>query len=110
MKNILFIAFVICLVSCNNNENNFVLNGNIKGLKKGTVYLLKANDSTFTTLDSIEIKGNPEFTLSTNLDEPEVLFVKLDKKHLIVDVVFDSNFDVNFSVFSSHLVDLIHSD
>lgn len=79
MKNILLTAIILCLFSCNNSEDNFVLNGQIKGLKKGTVYLLKANDSTFTKLDSVLVNGNPEFSLSTNLDEPEVLFIKLDK-------------------------------
>lgn len=67
-------------MSCSSSDN-FTLQGNIKGLKKGTVYLLRAQDTTFVTLDSVLIDGNPNFILSSNLNEPEVLFVKLDKRN-----------------------------
>lgn len=67
-------------MSCSSSDN-FTLQGNIKGLKKGTVYLLRAQDTTFVTLDSVLIDGNPNFILSSNLSEPEVLFVKLDKRN-----------------------------
>lgn len=72
---------VLLSVSCSkdNSQYNFKLKGHVKGLKKGTVYLQKQQDSLITTLDSLEIKGNPNFELHTNLDEPEVLILKLDK-------------------------------
>lgn len=70
----------MAIMSCSSSDN-FTLQGNIKGLKKGTVYLLRAQDTTFVTLDSVLIDGNPNFILSSNLSEPEVLFVKLDKRN-----------------------------
>ncbi|WP_323788134.1 DUF4369 domain-containing protein [Psychroserpens sp.] len=81
MKYILGILLLsILMVSCVKEEqHNFKLKGYVKGLKKGTVYLQKQNDSVLVTLDSLEIKGEPTFELHTDLNEPEVLFLKLDK-------------------------------
>jgi hypothetical protein len=67
-------------MSCAKEEqHNFKLKGYVQGLKKGTVYLQKQQDSLIITLDSLEIKGEPNFELHTNLNEPEVLYLKLDK-------------------------------
>ncbi|WCO00776.1 DUF4369 domain-containing protein [Psychroserpens ponticola] len=68
------------MVSCAKEEpHNFKLKGYVKGLKKGTVYLQKQQDSLLITLDSLEIKGDSNFELHTDLEEPEILTLKLDK-------------------------------
>jgi len=73
-------TFVFLLASCaNDKETNFTLNGKIKGLKKGVVYLQKDGDSTIVDLDSLTINGTSEFTLKTNIDEPILLYLKLFK-------------------------------
>ena len=79
MKNalLLFIAFMI--ISCGEKQHDLTVKGQIKGLKKGTIYLKKANDSTVTSVDSLVISGNSEFELHSNLDSPEVFFLYLDK-------------------------------
>jgi len=80
MKKI-FLAFSIFLlvISCTKETSNFTLKGNIKGLKKGTVYLESAEDSIFKIIDSLPINGNPDFELRANLEEPEMLFLRLQK-------------------------------
>ena len=62
MKYILGLVFIsVLMVSCAKEEqHNFKLKGYVKGLKKGTVYLQKQQDSLIITLDSLEIKGNPK--------------------------------------------------
>ncbi|MBC2845953.1 DUF4369 domain-containing protein [Winogradskyella flava] len=60
-------------------EANFTLNGSIKGLKKGVVYLQKEIDSSIVNLDSMTITGQPGFTLQTNIEEPVLLYLKLFK-------------------------------
>lgn len=75
---ILLLSFLS--VSCaKKEEHNFKLKGYVKGLKKGTVYLQKQQDSVIITLDSLEIKGEPNFELHTDIKEPEILILKLDK-------------------------------
>jgi len=81
-KKYLFINALILILawSCSkNNTDNFTLKGTITGLKKGTVYLQKNLDSTIVTLDSLLISGQKQFELSTNLEEPIVLYLSLSK-------------------------------
>ena len=80
-KSLCIILLILLAVSCGKDEEaNFTLKGNIKGLKKGIVYLQKNGDSTsIIDLDSMVINGQPEFTLKTNIDEPIVLYLKLFK-------------------------------
>lgn len=79
MKKLLVLFIGLIVVSCNNETSNFTLNANIKGLKKGTAYLKKFSDSAFVSIDSIAINGQETFTLHAQLDEPEMLFLNLDK-------------------------------
>ncbi|WP_121667198.1 DUF4369 domain-containing protein [Mesonia aquimarina] len=79
MKKIsLLILACFCLISCG-KEANFTLTGNVDGLKKGTLYLQRLNDTIVEDVDSLEISGDSDFTLQTNLKEPEILFLYLDK-------------------------------
>ncbi|MFC0605270.1 DUF4369 domain-containing protein [Winogradskyella pulchriflava] len=79
-KTLSLILLVLVVVSCSKeNNSNFTLKGEIKGLKKGIVYLQKEGDSSIVDLDSLVITGQPEFTLHTNLDEPILLYLKLFK-------------------------------
>ncbi|WNH11572.1 DUF4369 domain-containing protein [Thalassobellus suaedae] len=79
MKNalLLFIAFMI--IACGEKQHDLTVKGQIKGLKKGTIYLKKANDSALISVDSLTINGDSEFELHSNLESPEVLFLYLDK-------------------------------
>ncbi|WP_299524397.1 DUF4369 domain-containing protein [Winogradskyella sp.] len=75
---LIFLIFIS--VSCDKEkEANFTLNGQIKGLKKGVVYLQKEGDSSIVDLDSVAINGEPKFTLKTKLEEPLLLYLKLFK-------------------------------
>ncbi|WP_411895444.1 DUF4369 domain-containing protein [Winogradskyella sp. A2] len=74
------ILLAILFISCSKTgESNFTLKGTVKGLKKGMVYLQKDGDSSIVNLDSMQITGEPEFILQTNLDEPKLLYLKLFK-------------------------------
>ncbi|WP_369884105.1 DUF4369 domain-containing protein [Allomuricauda sp. XS_ASV26] len=82
MKRILFVLlFGITLVACEKStENTMIVNGNIKGLKKGTLYLQKLQDSTIANVDSLEIKGDGKFSFSTEVGDPEVFYLYLKKE------------------------------
>lgn len=79
MKKIPFILISIIIVACAKDASNFTLKGNIKNLKKGTVYLQRMQDSSLVTIDSLVINGNPEFELHTELESSEMLYLKLHK-------------------------------
>ncbi|MBO0342740.1 DUF4369 domain-containing protein [Flagellimonas profundi] len=83
MKQILFVLLVgvTVLTSCEKStENTMNVSGNIKGLKKGTLYLQQFKDSTLATLDSLQIKGDGAFSFTTEVNEPEVFYLYLKKE------------------------------
>ncbi|WP_235855830.1 DUF4369 domain-containing protein [Flagellimonas aequoris] len=82
MKQILFVMLLgLVVVSCEKNtENTMVLTGNIKGLKKGTLYLQQAKDSTLVVLDSLEINGDGNFSFTEEVVTPDIFYLYLDKK------------------------------
>ncbi|MGS2727170.1 DUF4369 domain-containing protein [Psychroserpens sp. BH13MA-6] len=80
MKYCIALVLGLMLISCGKEEqHDFTLKGHVKGLKKGTVYLQKQQDSLMITLDSLAINGTPDFELHAPLEEPEILFLKLHK-------------------------------
>lgn len=82
MKNSI-IAFVslLLLVACNKNESktNLHITGNIKGLKEGTLYIQKYNDTALIAIDTIKIDGQSAFESNLDLKSPEMLYLYLDR-------------------------------
>lgn len=83
MKRIFFILLLgtTIMVSCEKNtENTMVVNGNIKGLKKGVLYLQQFQDSTLVTLDSLEIQGDGKFSFEEEVGTPDIFYLYLKKE------------------------------
>lgn len=78
MKKLIILALVLIFASCADNTKNLTIKGNVKGLKKGTIYLSRALDSSYQVLDSTVLNGTSNFELISNIEEPEVLFLSLD--------------------------------
>jgi hypothetical protein len=81
MKNIVLSFLLLLIIACRSDKNNMHVKGTIKGLKKGTVYLKKANDTAFVIIDSFKVNKaqNYNFEFSTNIEEPEAFTIELDK-------------------------------
>ncbi|WP_339611127.1 DUF4369 domain-containing protein [uncultured Planktosalinus sp.] len=73
------ILTIVILISCSNEPKNTHITGSVNGLKKGTLYLEKLQDSSFITLDSVVLKGTSEFNFSIQLESPEVVYMLLRK-------------------------------
>ena len=56
-----------------------IVNGSIKDLKKGTVYLQKVIDTVLVAVDSVQIDGEGNFTLTDNVESPELYFITLSE-------------------------------
>ncbi|TYA71350.1 DUF4369 domain-containing protein [Seonamhaeicola marinus] len=85
MKKVLVFLLALIAISCGKEQRDLVVKTNVKGLKKGTVYLKKAKDTVLVTVDSIVVNGTPQFELYSDLDSPEVFFLYLDKNSKIED-------------------------
>lgn len=83
MKKILTIGIIAAsILACSKKENhngNVYLTGNIDGLSQGKLYIQKIQDTTVVVLDSIVFNGDSNFESSFNLDEPEVIYLSLDR-------------------------------
>ena len=56
------------------------VSGNVDGLMKGTLYLQAQRDSLLVNLDSINLRGDGNFKLSTDIIEPDIYYLYLDKQ------------------------------
>ena len=80
MKKIsILLLAIIALSSCNNKESNLIVNTNIEGLKKGTVYLQKIEDTLMVDVDSVEINGNANIVLEAFIESPQMMYLYLEK-------------------------------
>jgi len=79
-KSLTLVFLSILFISCSSNENNMVLSGTVKGLKKGTLYLQKIKDSTLITLDSVVINGNSSFQFNEPVLSPEIYYLHVKIK------------------------------
>ena len=81
MKKIgLLLITLITLGACSSEETNLNITGKVQGLKKGTLYLQKVEDTSLITLDSVVMSGNENFVFETFIESPQVLYLYLNKK------------------------------
>ncbi|MGG7034311.1 MAG: DUF4369 domain-containing protein [Flavobacterium sp.] len=80
-KILLFPIVLLVLIGCGKKkaENNLHLTGNIKGLKKGTLYIQRFENAALKAIDTIEIDGDSHFETDIILKSPEMLYLFLDR-------------------------------
>lgn len=79
MQKILVLISLCFLFSCGNEvSENLIVKGNIKGLKKGMVYLKKAKDTSLVIVDSMQVKGDSNFKLESIIESPEIFYLYLN--------------------------------
>lgn len=69
------------LASCSSGSDSYLLEveGNVKGLKKGRLLLQTVADSALITLDSLQVDGSGVFSLSSQVQGPDIYYLYLDK-------------------------------
>ncbi len=80
MKRFLQLFLIASLILSCSKSGNFTVTGNVNGLKKGTLYLQRVQDTMLINIDSLVVDGDANFEFVTELKEPEVLYLYLDKK------------------------------
>ena len=70
----------VLIMGCNSSKDNMSVFGNVDGLMKGTLFLQAQKDSIVVNLDSIYLKGDGNFKLSTYINEPDIFYLYLDKQ------------------------------
>jgi PBP1b-binding outer membrane lipoprotein LpoB len=82
MKRFILVICAIVLYSSCAKDTGKTMNvtGNVKGLKKGTLYLQKIQDTLLVAVDSMVVDGDSNFAFTTELESPEVFYLYLNKK------------------------------
>lgn len=79
MKRVITILiFIFVVVACGKKQGNMVVKGQIKGLKKGTLYLQKMQDTLVVSVDSVQLFGDDKFVLSDNVESPVMYYLTFD--------------------------------
>lgn len=83
MKQIITSLFVIIVLSaCNSkSDHKMTVKGEIKGLKKGTLYLQKIEEGTLSTIDSTFLEDTGIYELYSNGESGILHFLSLDKSN-----------------------------
>lgn len=80
MKKLSFLLVIlISITACTNKESNLLVKGNVAGLKKGTIYLQKIEDTALVNVDSVVINGDSNFELEDFITSPQIMYLFLDK-------------------------------
>jgi len=81
MKKIMLLCATVLLgVSCSGDANQSLLSGNIRGIKKGTLYLQQIVDTTVVVLDSVVFAGDGQFEFNPEVTEPSLYYLYLDQR------------------------------
>ena len=80
MKRILAVLVVaIVLYSCSyKKDGNMIVQGQIKGLKKGKLYLQKMQDTVLVSVDSVALNGSDTFKLTDDVNSPVLYYLTFD--------------------------------
>ncbi len=78
-KIITLLVLSILITACSSKkEGNMTVQGQIKGLKKGTLYLQKMKDTLLVSVDSVKLLGSDKFTLTDNVESPVLYYLTFD--------------------------------
>lgn len=92
-KIVVLLVLFMAITACSKKESNLTVSGNVKGLKKGTIYLQKIEDTLLVSVDSVTIKGDANFVLEDYISSPQIMYLTLDK-------VDNENYDDRIEFFA----------
>jgi len=76
-KYLIIIVVVFIVFSCNSKQGNMKIHGKITNFQKGKVYLEKMKDTVLVKVDSVLLDGKNTFTLSDNVDSPQIYYLSI---------------------------------
>lgn len=90
MRKIFAICLLLGIVACTSGkkQGNMVVQGQISGLKKGTLYLQKMIDTVVVSVDSVSVLGKDNFQLSDDVDSPEMYYLTFDLNNTEQKIMF----------------------
>lgn len=75
----LLLIVLITIAACSEKESNLSVTGEVKGLKKGKLYLQKIEDTILVNVDSMIVDGDAKFNLEAYIESPQIMYLYLEK-------------------------------
>ena len=102
MKKVLIVLFAaIILTSCSTNKKQYSIQGTVKGIDSGMVYLQKFDSEKWVNIDSTNlVKG--EFKFTGKIELPEMRQIAMEEKEIVVPV-FIENSNIDVKIFPDSL-------
>ncbi len=82
MRKILTAVVALAFLSCSGEkekQGNLDFSGKVEGLKQGKLYIQQIKDTAFVAIDSVIFNGNENFQTKFQIDEPQMLYLFLDR-------------------------------
>ena len=80
IKNLLYFTIITLSIACSNSvKNQMLVNGDVKELKKGTLFLQKIENGELSNLDSLTVDGSGIFEFTTSIESSQLYFLSLNK-------------------------------
>ncbi len=74
------LVLVLILACSEEKKDMMIVEGSVKGLKKGTLYLQHVPDSILVSVDSLVVEGDGQFYFETGPVDPEIYYLLLEKE------------------------------
>ncbi|NVJ87935.1 MAG: DUF4369 domain-containing protein [Flavobacteriaceae bacterium] len=88
-KVFLLIITSLVILSCNSERaTNMIVKGEIKGLKKGVLYLQKMKDTLLVSVDSVALNGSNSFELKDYVESPVLYYLTFDANNAEKSILF----------------------
>lgn len=102
---LLSIITLALLISCSKTQqNNMFVQGEIKELKKGTLYLQKISDGALATVDSLVVNDDGKYKLAANVKSSELYFLTLNKSSENTIPFFGEAGTININTSLKHFI------
>ena len=76
---LLVLVVLLALLSCDNKKPDLTITGQVKGLKKGKLYLQKINDTSIVNIDSVRLYNDNNFKFEIPIKQPQLMYLQLQR-------------------------------
>lgn len=102
MKKVAFVLLCsFILASCSVKKNQYDMNGTIKGIDTGKIFLQKFNSEKWVNIDSTLLQKG-KFNFKGTIQLPEMWQIVIDEKNVVVPV-FIENSQIDINIFPDSL-------
>lgn len=100
-KAVLLLLSTFILISCSTKKDQYVINGTVKGVDSGKIFLQKYDLEKWVNIDSTILQKG-EFNFKGTIEMPEMWQIVMDEKKVVVPM-FVENSQIDINIFPDSL-------